>query len=664
MQSFLRRCLPKSSSSTNQALKQLPKEKDGSVVAHSFSDWSNWGKTVVNRKYAITTHPITKVGACNSVIWAKKNGLQVRASGYKHSWADVFPAEGQVHVAMLPLSETSATFAYHPPLDGKDELRRIELVGEAFKDPEDGKLKHLCKIGPAVTNAQFRTWAINAFKSGQPAWTVPLNVIMEENTFGGTNANMCHGAGIGNHTLSDLVTEIEFVNAKGELQTIGYKLTDPIEKQREGRRLIQTAAGCFGMLGIVTSMTFKLDQMTHARMKPTKPRIALAVPPPRDYKMSDVIPEEIKGKNTEAEIEQARKDFIANCNRYYSEFFWYPFATEAWVNCWDNDGDAKKSIDFPGKFSRKIEEVEEYFANLANESIMKVLSPKHQTEILSTAAMFAMPENEEVVTPLIDALHFRSGIQNALVQDFEFEIPIPEDKDGKPDFELCQRAWWDAMTTVYEWAAKNKFPMRLPLEMRIMGDSNMTMAPQRGNKFGTCSIEVLTTELGLEDPKEWLAFMQALTDKWSQYTDAKGNPLNIRPHPAKQWRDLTIQRPGESRMPIEDYLRNIAYRDAIQEFKSNLAEIARMGGYKLEDLQMFSNPLLNRLIHGETRSEPEQKISREFKSTIPTKLHTAETASAHLNRLFKRAADAHQMRKMADQKGLKLEMIGRTRWWS
>ena len=38
------------------------------------------------------------------------------------------------------------------------------------------------------------------------------------------------------------------------------------------------------------------------------------------------------------------------------------------------------------------------------------------------------------------------------VLDMEFEIPIPAKSDGNPDWSICQRAWWDAVVTVYEWS--------------------------------------------------------------------------------------------------------------------------------------------------------------------------------------------------------------------
>lgn len=57
-------------------------------------------------------------------------------------------------------------------------------------------------------------------------------------TAGGANAPICHGAGITHDTLSDLVRQIEYVDANGDVQAI----SDP-EK-------LKAAAGAFGLLGI------------------------------------------------------------------------------------------------------------------------------------------------------------------------------------------------------------------------------------------------------------------------------------------------------------------------------------------------------------------------------------------------------------------------------
>jgi len=117
----------------------------------------------------------------------------------------------------------------------------------------------------------------------------------------------------------------------------------------------------------------------------------------------------------------------------------------------------------------------------------------------------------------------------------EFEIPLPPSPSdsSKPDLSVIQRAWWDIINLVYSEAAEGRSPMRLTLELRIMGGSHMLMAPQEGNNYGTASIEVLTVPS--TDPEEWEAFKGKVAEKWMGYTDAKGVKLNARPHWAKEW---------------------------------------------------------------------------------------------------------------------------------
>lgn len=125
-------------------------------------------------------------------------------------------------------------------------------------------------------------------------------------------------------------------------------------------------------------------------------------------------------------------------------------------------------------------------------------------------------------------------IQNFPVRDVELEIPIPalESDPTKPDWSIVQRAWWDAITLVYADMMKTG-AMRLTLEMRVMGPSDIIMAPQAGNKFGTASIEVLTN-LAAGTDGSWRPFVQTIVDAWSSYT-VNGKKLNVRPHWAKEW---------------------------------------------------------------------------------------------------------------------------------
>ena len=178
------------------------------------------------------------------------------------------------------------------------------------------------------------------------------------------------------------------------------------------------------------------------------------------------------------------------------------------------------------------------------------------------------------------------------VRDMEFQIPIPDlPNSTEPDWSVVQRAWWDVIKLVYELAEKprprglwkklvNAFdrkpidnrrtPMRLTLELRIMGDSALHMAPQAGNKR-TASIEVLTNPDAHNDG-EWEDFMQRVSDKWMSYTDKNGGKLNTRPHWAKEWSSVKMGPVGQQ-VDAREYVRTVSYKDAIPEFKRALAEL-------------------------------------------------------------------------------------------
>ncbi len=196
----------------------------------------------------------------------------------------------------------------------------------------------------------------------------------------------------------------------------------------------------------------------------------------------------------------------------------------------------------------------------------------------------------------------------------EFQIPIP-DKDGKPDFSVVQKAWWDVINVVYATSgntASDSFlkslvrtlfrkdsdkhtPMRLTLELRIMGGSDLLMAPQAGNKL-TASIEVLTVPDAQHDG-EWEAFKQAVCDRWMSYTDNSDTPmrLNVRPHWAKEWESLKM---GPGRLDARQYLRTEGYREPIAEFKRTLGEIGERQDWTLRDLQArFSNELWDEIVY-------------------------------------------------------------------
>lgn len=85
------------------------------------------------------------------------------------------------------------------------------------------------------------------------------------------------------------------------------------------------ASGCFGLLGVVTSLTLQLEDMMIAELAPAKVPIILAIPPPAGYKVPKEVDEMSKGI-TPKQIDDARKEFIRRCeNDYYLEWFWFPY---------------------------------------------------------------------------------------------------------------------------------------------------------------------------------------------------------------------------------------------------------------------------------------------------------------------------------------------------
>lgn len=134
--------------------------------------------------------------------------------------------------------------------------------------------------------------------------------------------------------------------------------------------------------------------------------------------------------------------------------------------------------------------------------------------------------------------------------------------------------------------------MRLALEMRLTGDSNVTLAPQRHNgELGTISIEVLT--IPTTPAADWKQYKQEMIDKWTSYRDntEEGNLLNARPHWAKEWQGLNVRG-----MDIMTYLKTVAYKKEIPEFVGMLDTITKKNGTTLEESRKrFSNPLLEEL---------------------------------------------------------------------
>lgn len=603
------------------------KEKNGEGMEYVTNiPFSSWEGTIHN-KPEIIFMPKTVVGLQHLVHWANQQNKKIRAAGFHHSSSNMYGDDNQILISTLNLKTATRLPTQFPRMDPNNEMQGIQLIGCPYV--KEGKIKIKCKIGSATCNYHMQDWVHDA-RCGNWQWTLPLNVILTEITFGGSISNACHGAGITNKTISDLAKEIEFVNVRGQLQ----KVSD--------EKLIKAAAACFGLLGPLVSLTLELDKMTYANLKTVKKKLlALTVPPP-NIPLSSQLKNNLTEKNLKALRsvklqQQALQDFIDNCeNRYYAEFFWFPLQEKGWINCWDNNGRKEKAKRYPKAIEGKIQSAGAYLAHLAtnfNDNKQTPLLRKIQTKLMGDLAMFTLPHKSNTVCSMEDALHFRKGIHNIPTRMMEIEIPIPDSTGtNKPDWSICQQAWWAVIESVYSEENLTYFPMRTTLEMRIMNGSEVTMASQYGNKR-TCAIEVLTpTGVNAE---RWEHFLQEILDKWAMLKDDKGQYINIRPHWAKKFDNLKINRDKTWQnqwsyeqkcllsqyvkedsdiisVPMIPYLKHIAYKEQIKNFIAQLTSICEAGGYHYHDIrERFSNSLLNDLLPNQTE-KPQLELIKPY----------------------------------------------------
>ncbi|KAK7698744.1 hypothetical protein SLS64_012224 [Diaporthe eres] len=592
------------------------------VPAYFDKEFQNWGRTVKNVP-KITCVPTTSYGIQQVVRYAKKFDMNVRASGYRHSWSPIYGKNGQILISTLDLHK-AAVLPNIESLPGSEIGDcPTELNAITFQDTPEPRKNRLVRVGTAVTNQQLRRWCNS--QEGNLASTLPLNAIIVEITLGGSNAPICHGAGRSHTTLSDLVYAIEYVDVNGNIQTLS-KDTDP--------DLMKAASGCFGLLGIITHITLEMIPMTYAVMRPQKLHITEAIPLPPGM-TNDDLPHVLRPETpmTEEQRAKAQASFEDKArNSFYAEWFWFPYTSKVWVNCWNTTDDPEGEVEYPSD----TQVVMQWFQTVAAQVLQvseAIADLQHtfawtQTTLMSTVALYVLPEVTDdqpaIKTQLPNALHFRRAVQNVRVLDTEMQIPLLP-KSGVPlseakfedeiDFSNVQRAWWGAILTAYKY--QDTCPQRMPLEMRITGPSQVIMAPFRGHNLGSASIEILTLE-NMRD-KGWHDYAQEVLDHWMDLKDARGEYLATRPHWAKEWYSFKVR--GQ---PMIDYVRQ-SYAREIQEFVFRLGQIAKKQGWSLEEARKrFGNDALDAVFYTKPVTplntglrSPVDKQERSFITTTP-----------------------------------------------
>jgi hypothetical protein len=154
--------------------------------------------------------------------------------------------------------------------------------------------------------------------------------------------------------------------------------------------------------------------MTYALMRPSKPDIGLAIPP---LKLSDV-PLALQKAYPASQLAAAQADFEDRAaNDYYTEWFWFPYQKQAWVNTWNDTTDEAGVVEYPDAFATWLQWVENWLGGvITSNKFYQEMPGRWQAEILATLGMVFLPPQmpmedvKNIKTYLPNALHFRRGV--------------------------------------------------------------------------------------------------------------------------------------------------------------------------------------------------------------------------------------------------------------
>ena len=146
------------------------------LQVHISAPFHNWGLTVHNTPL-YTFVPTTIYGLENLSKYAKSINKRIRASGYRHSWAPIFSSDGEILVSMLDLDIATAVpdpMTLLPDQNHAGNEFKVIQLAEKDVPGKEGKNRYV-RVGAAVTNEEFRRWAVRG-----DDWAMPANTLIVE----------------------------------------------------------------------------------------------------------------------------------------------------------------------------------------------------------------------------------------------------------------------------------------------------------------------------------------------------------------------------------------------------------------------------------------------------------------------------------------------------
>ena len=172
---------------------------DSIVVKSDAKTWQNWAQTVLINNPEIhdipadATKPVEYVQ--NIIKKAKTDSKQVRVSQYGHTWQNFFTDDNQILLCFREvIQDVVETIKINIGGNNNSTIPEyydfwgISTAGDTITGKRGQKSiqQQVVQLGSAVSGDDIRKWSINLWQAQKTSWTVPVFVVMKQNSLGGT----------------------------------------------------------------------------------------------------------------------------------------------------------------------------------------------------------------------------------------------------------------------------------------------------------------------------------------------------------------------------------------------------------------------------------------------------------------------------------------------
>ncbi|CAG8492319.1 5966_t:CDS:2 [Ambispora leptoticha] len=439
----------------------LHQNLENGFVSTSKKTWRNWAGTVTNNPQCIFL-PNTLEELRDIVKNAKKNGKKIRCAAQGHSWSS--------------LSATKDYFVIVNNLT-KVQVQKREKYGWTI----------IAEAGASIKQID------DTLRNNDPPLTMNSMTVINTLRASGIVSTGAHGAKIQGASVSDELISLQIVTADGELHEFSEE-KDPQE--------MNVARVSLGLLGIIYSVTFRVEPLFNLRMIDTFPLATDWLKPEilkQYYENSDSL-EVIYWPFNQGNID-TNKDTI-----------W----VKQWIRTEDPATVSQKQITQKSKYDAPI--FKYFFTSVYN------LTAKYPaiTPITSAILYKLVPQRstKDAIYEAPDAIHFQSCLDIIPLNCLEFTFKV------NSDFSNVHIEMLNIMSMITKSAKQGEFPLNSVAEFRINKASKAILASGYDADPNAiyCHIEIIT----FFGTPGWKEFSAEIANGWIEKYQA-------RPHWGKEW---------------------------------------------------------------------------------------------------------------------------------